>query len=141
MIRFSLSCDRHHDFEAWFGSNDDFDSQKKKRLVSCPVCGSMDVTKALMAPAIAAKSTESDRPLAMDPGRREMMAKLREMVKSVRASSEDVGERFPEEARRIHHGESEARGIIGRASSEEAKALIEEGIEVAPLPEFPEEKI
>lgn len=141
MIRFSLCCDKDHEFEAWFGSNDDFDSQKHRGLVNCPVCGSVEVVKALMAPAVSTQAKEVERPLAMDPNRREMMIKLREMVQSVRANSEDVGERFPEEARKIHHGEAEARGIIGRASSDEAKALIDEGIEIAPLPEFPEEKI
>ncbi len=141
MIRFSLSCNNDHEFEAWFGSNNDFDSQKQRGLVNCPVCGSTDVVKALMAPAVSAPARQVERPLAMDPNRREMMVKLREMVQSVRANSEDVGERFPEEARKIHHGEAEARGIIGRASSDEAKALIDEGIEIAPLPEFPEEKI
>ncbi|PWV98034.1 hypothetical protein DFR52_10511 [Hoeflea marina] len=141
MIRFSLSCGQEHEFEAWFGSNDDFDSQKHRGLVSCPVCGSADVTKALMAPAVPAPSKREERPLAMDPNRREVMRKLREMVQSVRASSEDVGDRFPEEARKIHHGEAEARGIIGRATGDEARSLIDEGIEIAPLPEFPEEKI
>lgn len=149
MIRFSLNCEKDHGFEAWFGSNGDYEMQKQRGLVACPVCGSVKVEKALMAPAVASSAvhseaqpteeTPSKASLAMDPKKREAMKALREMVKAVRAHSEDVGERFPEEARKIHHGESEARGIYGRASSEDAKALIEEGIEIAPLPEFPED--
>lgn len=140
MIRFSLACDRRHDFEAWFGSNADFEAQKERELVTCPVCGSASVEKALMTPAVSHGGERKDAVLALDPQKQEMMKALREMVKTVRANSEDVGERFPEEARRIHHGETEERGIIGKASGEEVRALLDEGIEVAPLPEFPEER-
>lgn len=139
MIRFSLHCDKGHEFEGWFSSGADFDGQSERGLVECPVCGSRQVGKALMAPAVAVSREAVARPLAMDPERREMMRKLREMVQAVKQNSEDVGDRFADEARRIHHGESEARGIIGRASSEDAKSLIDEGIEIAPLPEFPDD--
>lgn len=139
MISFNLHCDKEHAFEGWFSSNADFDAQVERKLVSCPLCGSHAISKALMAPAVAVSRDKPERPLAMDPDRREMMGKLRQMVKTVRENSEDVGERFPEEARKIHHGETEARGIIGKASGEEAKALVEEGIEIAPLPELPED--
>ncbi|WP_422371606.1 DUF1178 family protein [Hoeflea sp.] len=140
MITFNLRCDKDHEFEGWFSSGSDFDKQCENGLVECPMCGSREIEKALMAPAVkVSRETASQQPLALDPEKREMMRKLREMVKAVREKAEDVGERFPEEARKIHHGETEARGIIGKASGEEARALIEEGIEIAPLPEFPED--
>ncbi len=139
MIRFSLHCDKDHEFEGWFGSSADFDGQSERGLVECPHCGSRKVGKALMAPAVAVSRETQTRPLAMDPEKRDMMRKLRDMVQAVKQSSEDVGDRFADEARKIHHGEAEVRGIIGQASSDDAKSLIEEGIEIAPLPEFPED--
>ena len=92
-----------------------------------------------MAPAVAVSRDMPARPLAMDPEKRVMMRKLREMVQALKRNSEDVGDRFADEARKIHHGEAEVRGIIGQASSDDARSLIEEGIEIAPLPEFPED--
>ncbi|MCY0092449.1 DUF1178 family protein [Hoeflea ulvae] len=139
MIRFSLHCEKEHAFEGWFSSSADFDAQCERGLVECPVCGSRQIGKALMAPALAVSRQTPSRPLAMDPERREALRKLREMVQAVKQNSEDVGDRFADEARKIHHGESEARGIIGKASSEDAKSLIEDGIEIAPLPEFPDD--
>lgn len=140
MITFNLHCEKDHEFEGWFSSGADFDRQRESGLVECPMCGSRKIEKALMAPAVAvSRDVDPQRSLALDPEKREMMRKLREMVKAVRENAEDVGDRFPEEARKIHHGESEARGIIGKASGEEARALVEEGIEIAPLPEFPED--
>jgi len=142
VIRFSLACDKGHGFEGWFASNSDFDAQKERGLVECPQCGSADVSKSLMTPSVAtARKPEKAAPsqLAMAPEQREMMTKLRQMVDAVKANSENVGERFPEEARKIHYGETEARGIFGKASGEEARALAEEGIAVAPLPDFAED--
>ena len=139
MISFSLHCDKDHEFEGWFSSSKDFDGQSERGLVECPVCGSRKIDKSLMAPAVAVSKEKSARPLAMDPERREMMRKLRDMVQAVKKNSEDVGERFADEARKIHHGEAEARGIIGKASADDAKSLIEDGIEIAPLPEFPDD--
>ncbi|MEP3439303.1 MAG: DUF1178 family protein [Hoeflea sp.] len=139
MIRFSLHCDKDHEFEGWFASSADFDGQSERGLVECPRCGSREVGKALMAPAVAVSRDTPARPLAMDPEKRDMMRKLRDMVKAVKQNSEDVGDRFADEARKIHHGEAEARGIIGQASKEDARSLVEEGIEIAPLPEFPED--
>ncbi|MGJ8572533.1 MAG: DUF1178 family protein [Hoeflea sp.] len=139
MIRFSLHCDKDHEFEGWFSSSKDFDGQSERGLVECPVCGSGQIEKSLMAPAVASSRDTPARPLAMDPEKREMMRKLRDMVQAVKQNSEDVGDRFADEARKIHHGETEARGIIGKASSADAKSLIEEGIEIAPLPEFPDD--
>ncbi|MCX8999978.1 DUF1178 family protein [Rhizobiaceae bacterium BDR2-2] len=140
MIRYALICESGHDFEGWFSGSADFDGQMQRGLVSCPVCGSLSVTKALMAPSVApARKKEQRQTLAMDVARKEAMAKLKAAIAEVKASSEDVGERFPEEARRIHYGEAETRGIIGQASVEEARDLIEEGIAVAPLPVFPDD--
>ncbi|HET7413083.1 MAG TPA: DUF1178 family protein [Pararhizobium sp.] len=137
MIRFSLVCDNGHDFEGWFSSNADFDAQAERGFVQCPDCGSPHVSKSLMAPSLGKSGGENETTaLAMSPDQKQAMAKLRELVKTVKANSEDVGERFPEEARKIHYGEVESRGIFGRASGEEARSLIEEGINVAPLPDF-----
>lgn len=139
MIRFSLHCDKDHEFEGWFSSSKDFDGQSERGLVECPICGSRQIGKSLMAPAVAISKDAPARPLAMDPEKREMMRKLRDMVQAVKQNSEDVGDRFADEARKIHHGEAEARGIIGKASTDDAKSLIEDGIEIAPLPEFPDD--
>lgn len=139
MIRFSLHCEKDHEFEGWFSSSADYDAQSEGGLVNCPVCGSRKIGKTLMAPAVAVSRDAPARPLAMDPEKREMMRKLREMVQAVKQNSEDVGDRFADEARKIHHGETEARGIIGKASSEDARSLIDEGIDIAPLPEFPDD--
>lgn len=142
MIKYSLKCEAEHAFEGWFSSGSDFDAQSVRGLVTCPVCGSASVTKALMAPAVAtAHAGEGDAPMAMAGGGvpAEMMTKLREIVTHIRANSEDVGTRFPEEARKIHYGEAPVRGIIGQAKREEIGALLEEGIEIAPLPVLPED--
>ncbi|WP_339764773.1 DUF1178 family protein [uncultured Hoeflea sp.] len=139
MIRFSLHCDKDHEFEGWFSSSSDFDGQSERGLVECPVCGSRQIGKSLMAPAVAVSRNAPAPKLAMDPEKREMMRKLRDIVQAVKQNSEDVGDRFADEARKIHHGETEARGIIGKASNDDAKSLIEEGIEIAPLPEFPDD--
>lgn len=140
MIRYELSCDNGHAFEGWFGSADDFDRQQKMTLVSCPSCGSTHVAKRLMAPSLStARKKERRQELVVQAGQKEMMAKLREIVTTIRANAEDVGERFPEEARKIHYGEAEQRGLIGRASAEEVRDLLEEGVDVAPLPVLPDD--
>lgn len=128
-------------FEGWFASSEDFDRQKAAGYVSCPHCQSKNVSKMLMAPNVATgRQREKTQAVAMDTMRREMISKIKDAVKEIRANAEDVGEKFPEEARKIHYGESEARGIIGQASIDEAKALTEEGIEIATLPVFPEDQ-
>ncbi|MFC6446785.1 DUF1178 family protein [Shinella zoogloeoides] len=140
MIRYELTCDNGHAFEGWFGSADDFDRQQKMALVSCPTCGSAHVAKRLMAPSVStARKKQQRQDLAVQTGQREMMTKLREIVSTIRANSEDVGERFPEEARKIHYGETEQRGLIGRATAEEVRDLLEEGVEVAALPVLPDD--
>lgn len=140
MIHYNLACDEGHDFEGWFSSSDDFDRQVERRLVACPSCGSVSVSKKLMAPAVStARKKEARRELVMDQAQKEAVAKLKELVKSIRENAEDVGERFPDEARKIHYGEADQRGLIGKATAEEAVALLEEGIAVAPLPILPDE--
>lgn len=140
MIRYELSCDNGHTFEGWFGSADDFDRQQKMALVTCPTCGSAHVAKRLMAPSLStARKKERRQEMVVQAGQKEMMNKLREIVATIRENSEDVGERFPEEARKIHYGETEQRGLIGRASAEEVRELLDEGVEVAPLPVLPDE--
>ncbi|SES35176.1 DUF1178 family protein [Rhizobium sp. NFR03] len=140
MIRYALTCDKGHGFEGWFGSSSDFDAQSESGLVTCPVCGTAAVSRALMAPALSTgRRKDKQRGLMMDQAQQAAISKIREMVSTIRANAEDVGEKFPEEARKIHYGEADARGLIGRATVEEARALIEEGIDVAPLPILPDE--
>ncbi|MGV1772603.1 DUF1178 family protein [Agrobacterium vitis] len=140
MIRYSLICDQAHEFEGWFAQSDDFDRQKAIGFLTCPVCSSASISKSLMAPMVStARGKEERQKVAYDAAQREAFLKLKEAVATVRANSEDVGERFPEEARKIHYGEADARGIIGNASPDEARALIEEGIEIAPLPVLPDD--
>ncbi|KQS64415.1 hypothetical protein ASG39_10600 [Rhizobium sp. Leaf371] len=140
MIRYALTCDAGHGFEGWFGSSADFDAQSESGLVTCPVCGTVAVSRALMAPALSTgRRKDKQRGLMRDQAQQAALSKIREMVSTIRANAEDVGEKFPEEARKIHYGEADARGLIGRATLEEARALLEEGIDVAPLPILPDE--
>ena len=142
MIRFGLTCNKEHTFEAWFRSGDDFDKQNSLNLVTCPLCGSHEVNKALMAPAVATtKSNDKPRPvaLALSDEQKTALEQLKAITRQVRENSEYVGSRFAEEARKIHFGETETRGIYGEATTEEARALVDEGIEFMPLPILPED--
>lgn len=132
MIVFDLKCPQDHVFEGWFASGADFEAQCAEGLVSCPLCGAGEVAKAPMAPRVGPKGNQG-------PAGPEMKALLSEMAQlqtRMLAGSDDVGERFPDEARAIHLGEAEARAIHGRATPAAARELIDEGIPVAPLP-FP----
>ncbi|MAW87882.1 MAG: hypothetical protein CMJ42_15290 [Phyllobacteriaceae bacterium] len=140
MIRFSLSCDRGHAFDGWFASNDDFDSQKERGLVSCPACGSGAVSKALMAPAVSTGRRKEKMALAVSAEQKAALAKLRELAKAAIANSEDVGDRFVEEARKIHYGEVESRAIRGEATPVDVAELLDEGVPVMPLPVLPDDK-
>jgi hypothetical protein len=131
----NLQCSHTHTFEGWFASEDDFQSQLARGLVECPLCSDNQVTKMLSAPRLnlgavepAAKQAVVSMPDAS------LQAAWMKMVRHVMANTDDVGERFAEEARRIHYGETEERSIRGQASREETEALIEEGIGVLPLP-------
>ncbi|UXS04795.1 DUF1178 family protein [Agrobacterium tumefaciens] len=140
MIRYALACDKGHEFEGWFAGSEDFDNQLQRGFLSCPVCNSLKISKLLMAPSVStARKKDERQSLAMDTARKEAIAKIKEAVANIRASSEDVGDKFPEEARKIHYGEADERGIVGHASIQEAKALIDEGIEIAPLPILPDD--
>ena len=141
MIHYALSCDNGHDFDGWFSGSDDFDKQVESGFLTCPVCNSAKIAKGLMAPQVStARKQEQQRAALVDRSQREQVEKLRKAIAEIRAGSEDVGARFPEEARKIHYGEAEERGIIGEAKPDEVRDLLEEGIEIMPLPSLPEDK-
>jgi hypothetical protein len=142
VICFSLICADGHEFDGWFRNNADFERQAQRGLIDCAVCGSNKVSKALMAPAIAKGKKEGREPMALSPGDdiRQTMLRLRKLVDTLKENAEYVGERFAEEARRIHFEEVEPRGIYGEATPEEARSLIEDGIDVMPLPVFPDDR-
>jgi hypothetical protein len=157
MIRYNLRCDRGHAFESWFQSSSAYESQEKRKLVSCPACGSAKVERAIMAPQIVSKkgreaappepspaaSTEVTAPTStplMMAQERELRAKLKELRDHIVKNADNVGERFPNEARKMHYGDIEHRPIYGEASPEEARSLIDEGVEVSPLPVLPDDR-
>lgn len=134
MIKYALQCDQAHAFEGWFGSSSDYDDQSARGLVDCPMCGSRTVSKQIMSPAVAGTKVRGGEP-AVDPKMREMMmTAIGEVRRHVEENFDNVGDAFAKEARDIHEGKSEERGIYGQATPAEAKALIEDGIKVAPLP-------
>ena len=159
MIRYSLRCEAGHEFESWFQSSSAYEQQEKRKLVNCPACGSDKVERAIMAPRIVSKkggdraapapapapaaSTEvtppASTPLLMAQ-ERELRAKLKELRDHIVKNADNVGERFPNEARKMHYGDIEHRPIYGEASPDEARALIDEGVEVSPLPVLPEDR-
>ena len=160
MIRYALHCDRNHEFESWFQSSSAYESQVKRKLVTCPICGSAKVDKAIMAPRIVGKkgrgraapppesTTATATPEAAPSGptslmmaqERELRAKLKELRDHIVKNADNVGERFANEARAMHYGDKEHRPIYGEASPDEAKSLIDEGIDVSPLPTLPEDR-
>ena len=163
MIRYTLRCDRDHTFESWFQNSAAYDSQAKRKLVSCPVCDSVKVEKAIMAPRIVSKrsreraepvpapaSTPAAEALAPVPAsgstpllmaqERELRAKIKELRDHIVKNADNVGEKFANEARKMHYSEIEHRPIYGEASPEEAKSLIDEGVEVSPLPVLPDDR-
>lgn len=137
-----LQCNHQHEFEGWFGSEDDFQSQLSRHLVECPVCASHDIAKRLSAPRLnlsGARSPQTspapdESTLATHSSPAELQAAWLKMVRHVMANTEDVGEKFAEEARKIHYGEAEQKQIRGQVSAEETRELLEEGIPVLPLP-------
>ena len=163
MIRYSLACERGHEFESWFANSSAYDKQAKRGLVACPMCGSTKVEKAIMAPRLARGEKPIDVPaqapspapaapptpsapqgaeqVAMiSPQERELRAKLKELRDHLVKNAENVGRKFPDEARKMHYGEIEHRSIYGEASPDQAKELYEEGIEFHPLPVLPDER-
>jgi len=160
MIRYALICEQGHDFESWFQDSAAYDKQAKRGLVTCPQCDSAKVEKAIMAPRLSATAKkrhapveapapvaeapatpEAPAPVAMiSPQEQEFRAKLKELRDHLTKNADNVGAKFPEEARKMHYGEIEHRSIYGVASPEEAKELSEEGIEFHPLPTLPDER-
>ena len=159
MIRYALICQQGHEFESWFQDSATYDKQAKRGLVSCPHCGSAKVEKAIMAPRLSATAKRRSKaieapetapetapapapaPVAMiSPQEQEIRAKLKELRDHLTKNADNVGAKFPEEARKMHYGEIEHRSIYGVASPEEAKELSEEGIEFHPLPSLPDER-
>jgi len=169
MIRYALNCERGHVFETWFQNSAAYDKQVKRSLVTCPVCGSAKVEKAIMAPRVSAGAADDEiaapalpapaasapaapppvapqaaakpAPVAMmSPPERELRQKLKEIRDHIVKNANYVGSRFPEEARKIHYGETEHRSIYGEASPEDAKALHDEGIEFLPVPMLPDDQ-
>jgi len=158
MIRYNLRCERGHAFESWFQSSSAYETQEKRQLVNCPACGSAKVERAIMAPQIVSRkgrdraepvpaapttSTEVTAPTStplMMAQERELRVKLKELRNHIVKNADNVGERFPNEARKMHYGDIEHRPIYGEASPDEARALIEEGVEVSPLPVLPDDR-
>jgi len=140
MIKYALSCDQDHAFEGWFGSSSDYDDQAARGLVDCPICGSSGVRKQIMSPAVAGTKARSSAPEPSADMREMMTTALGEMRRQVEEKFDYVGDSFAKEARDIHDGKSEDRGIYGEASPAEVKALVEDGIRVAPLPPAPPKK-
>jgi hypothetical protein len=140
MIVFDLSCGAGHVFEAWFGSSADYEDQRGRGLVACPICGATEVAKAVMAPNVAPKGNSQAATVPMQSGTptpAEMKAVLAALARAqakMLEGSEHVGNRFASEARAIHDGDAPDRPIHGQATAQEAKALIEDGVPVAPLP-------
>jgi hypothetical protein len=141
MIRFSLACPDGHGFEGWFASSEAFEAQRDTAAIACPVCGAAGVDKALMAPAVATARKREQVKVAAHlnehvPPPVEFIRKLRERLTE---NADYVGNRFAEEARRIHYEEAEKRGIYGEATPDEVRKLVEEEIEFHPLPVLPED--
>ena len=147
MIRYTLRCEAGHTFESWFSNSSAFDRQAARGLVACPLCGSAKVEKAIMAPALsggreAAPPAEPEKsPVAIVSKEEvEVRKKLKELREHIVQNADYVGEKFPEEARRMHYGEIEHRSIYGEASPDAARSLADEGIEFHPLPRLPDER-
>lgn len=139
MMRFSLHCDQLHEFEGWFRNNEDFDNQTARGLVQCPVCHSSKVSKALMAPSVSTGRKREKIAATMGEAQYKLLEEMRELSRKVKENADYVGDRFAEEARRIHYGEAQKRGIYGEATREEVTSLVEDGVEIMPLPVLPED--
>jgi len=155
MIKYALTCEKAHAFESWFPSSDSYETQHARGLVACPVCGSTQVAKALMAPQVARKDRRAEtapvsqapevapgpEQVAMvSPAEKELRARIRALREELMKTADPVGDRFAEEARKIHYGETEFRSIYGQATPEEAKELAEEGVAFHALPVLPDDR-
>ena len=148
MIKYALACHDAHEFESWFSSSEAYDEQRRRGFVTCPVCNSPKIEKQIMAPRIArtdrapaaVPAPESQPVAVLSERERELRAMLRAIREHVTKHAEDVGSRFPEEARKMHYGEAEERSIYGEAESAEVRSLLEEGIDILPLPVAPDDR-
>ena len=165
MIKYQLICDKSHEFEGWFGDSAAFETQQESGFLTCPVCGSADVRRALMAPNLASPKTRKTDLAEQQPSAQpepqpqpqapqqasaalppaaarkmqELMSEMRALQTRIREECRDVGNDFAEEARKIHYGEVEPEGIYGQATAEEREALDEEGIEIMDMPWLPKD--
>ena len=143
MIVFDLLCGTDHEFESWFQDSAAFEKLAKAGHAVCPICGDTKISKSLMAPAVSGTKKKSNEKMAISAKAAQQMGKYMEAVKDMREQVEKncdyVGEKFPEEARKMHYGEAETRNIYGEASDTEAEALQEEGVEVQRIPWAPSE--
>ncbi len=162
MIKYALVCNKGHAFESWFADSATYDKQLKKKLVTCPLCNSYKVEKAIMAPRLKRTDVPAEMPIEapapapaaasaptpavpapvakVSPQEKEIRKKLKELRDHLIQNSENVGPRFPEEARKMHYGEIEHRSIYGEASPDDVKAMLDEGIEFHALPVLPDER-
>ena len=147
MIKYALACEQAHEFESWFPSSEAFETQRKRGFVTCPFCNSAKVEKQIMAPSVArtdkapkAPAPEPQPVAVLSERERELRAALRALREHVMKNAENVGKGFVEEARKMHYGETEERSIYGEADLAEARALLEEGIDVLPLPMVPDDR-
>ena len=139
MIQFSLACEHKHKFDAWFRNAAAYEDQAARGILTCPVCNSTRVEKALMAPAVSTAKTEKMAFSSGSPDHAKYLEALRSLRRKMTDNADYVGDKFAEEARKIHYEKSEARGIYGEASKDEVSSLIEEGIDFMPLPNLPDE--
>jgi hypothetical protein len=163
MIKYALICGKGHNFESWFADSAGYDKQVKRKLVTCPFCNTHKVEKAIMAPRLGRTDVTTEAPIEapaaasapvaapvaasqmstvakVSPQEKEFRKKLKELRDHLVSNAENVGPRFPEEARKMHYGEIEHRSIYGEASADDAKKMLEEGIEFHPLPVLPEDR-
>lgn len=140
MIKYSLGCSNQHRFEAWFRSGDAFERQARRQLVVCPDCGSTNIEKAPMAPALLKAERARTHSAPADATPKPSLADLRRLRNEILAKSEDVGKDFAGEARRMHFGEAEERSIRGEATVEDARALIDDGVPFGLVPPLPEDQ-
>ncbi|MEO1398596.1 MAG: DUF1178 family protein [Pseudomonadota bacterium] len=140
MIRFNLRCEADHEFDGWFASNDGFAEQKRRGFVTCPHCHSNNVEKSLMAPQVSTgRRKEAIAVSTMDETRKALFEEMKKLRDAVTEKGEDVGQRFAEEARKIHYGEADDRLVYGQADRDEIAGLADEGIAIAPLPVLPDD--
>lgn len=139
MIQYSLTCENRHAFDAWFKNAAAYDEQAKRGIVTCPICSTQKVEKSLMAPAISRVASEKMSFSTGHPQQAQLRAAMKALREKVMAEADYVGDRFADEARKIHDRESEPRGIYGEATHDEVAGMIEDGIDFMPLPSVPED--